>query len=72
MFQPGDRVQHDEFGSGTIVSVDLNAGQSGTALVEWDVHRVSRTNPNLTQSQSHVSLQSLHAKPGAEPEGENG
>jgi len=59
VFQLRDRVRHREFGAGTILKMDTTAGEDGSALVEWDSHRVTRVTPGLTQSQSHVSLRTL-------------
>lgn len=65
MLAEGDRIRHRKFGMGTILLVNPTAGHSGTALVEWETHRVNRVFPGLTQSQSHVSLRSLSSATGA-------
>lgn len=60
MLRIGDRVRHqssiDAFGTGTVLKVDE---KSGSALVEWDTHKVERTTAALSTRQTHVNLTSL-------------
>jgi hypothetical protein len=60
MITAGELVEHDNghhrFGKGKVVKVDL---RGGTALVEWDRHRVERTTESLPSNRSHVLLASL-------------
>jgi hypothetical protein len=60
MITAGEIVEHDNghhrFGRGRVVAIDL---RSGTALVEWDRHRVERTTETLLSNRSYVLLASL-------------
>ena len=64
-FKKGDRVQHarpdESFGTGTVAE-DENV-QTGTVLVSWDGHRVTRESKRLAPDQSHVSATSLKRIP---------
>ncbi len=68
MYNPDDVVRHHDFGTGTVRSVNLDAGRVGTALVEWDTHRVVRETKQLSMAHSHVGLQSLSL---IQPDGDN-
>lgn len=57
MFKANDPITHPDFGEGSVLKVNE---QEGTLLVEWVTHRVERSTPELTQSQSHVKMSSVH------------
>ena len=60
MLIKGDQVWHqnarESFKMGIVLHVNHFAG---TALVEWETHRVKRVGKTLTKKQSHVILTSL-------------
>ena len=60
MLTVGDSVHHknekESFGRGTILKIDE---VTGSALVEWESHEVSRESDKLSKRQSHVGISNL-------------
>jgi HNH endonuclease len=61
MLDRGQRVYHEEFGWGTLLSVKQRPGTKtgNTGWVKWETHTVSRTRGNQTKNDSSVYLSSL-------------